>query len=89
VLVKHGIELPDPAREVVFPRGIPVTMLRDQAATKVAKPFEKSSSRSLPLAADEASDATEGEGNLSSEANELGAQAESTVVEAKENLLKR
>lgn len=88
VLVKNGIELPDPAREVVFPRGIPVTMLRDHAASKVTQPSDTSSSKLVPFDADEASDATDGEGNLSSEANEIGVQAESAVVEAKENFLK-
>jgi small-conductance mechanosensitive channel len=87
LLIKHGIELPDLAREVVFPRGIPVTMLQDGVASKAAQPSDASSDRAH-LAADEASDATDGEGTLSSEANEIDAQAVSTVVEAKENFLK-
>jgi small conductance mechanosensitive channel len=87
-LVKHGIELPDPAREVVFPRGIPVTMMRDEIAPEANRPPAPPSDGRAPLSADEASDATDGEGNLSTEANEIDLPAECTVVEAKENFLK-
>jgi small conductance mechanosensitive channel len=88
VLVKHGIELPDPAREVVFPRGVPVTKLQDEVASNALRPTNSPSDDYAPLVAEEASDATDGEGNLSSEVNEIGERAESTVVEAKENFLK-
>ena len=37
VLLESGIELPDPAREVVFPRGVPVTMLSGTAELKRAQ----------------------------------------------------
>jgi hypothetical protein len=32
ILLENSIELPDPAREVVFPRGIPVTMFNEITA---------------------------------------------------------
>ena len=86
VLLKRGIELPDPAREVVFPRGVHVTML-----SGTAEPSTPSSSDSIkPNVASpgDSSDTTEGEGNLSSETKVIRQQAEGTAPEGKENLLK-
>ena len=87
VLLESGIELPDPAREIVFPKGIPVTMLNntsEESGTQSAAPR----SQEMATAGDDARDSTEGEGNLSSETKEVSEHAETVVPEGRENLLK-
>ena len=44
VLLESGIELPDPAREVVFPRGVPVTMLSGTAEPSAPNRSDRPSS---------------------------------------------
>lgn len=85
-LLQGGISLPDAEREVVFPQGVPVSII--EKATPSAAPVqpEGSQERRAP-SADDASDATVGEGNLSSEAKEVREQS-GRVPEAAENLLK-
>jgi small-conductance mechanosensitive channel len=85
VLLESGIELPDPAREIVFPKGIPVTMLNnlsEESGTQSAARLSQAT------AGDAARDSTEGEGNLSSETKEVSEHAETAVPEGRENLLK-
>ena len=79
VLLENGIELPDPAREVVFPRGVPI-----QQIEKAQRGCRKKATFS-PMAED-AKDVTASEGDLSNECPELEAGA--VVPEAVENLLK-
>lgn len=78
-LVEGGIELPDPAREVVFPRGVPIVQM---GSAPIAAPVSQP-----PVAADEDSDATAAEGDLASESSEIDSQS-GRVPEAAVNLLK-
>lgn len=83
-LLKGGIELPDSAREVIFPKGVPLAQLPDAAAAAPAA----AAARETP--AEETSAATEAEGDLTSESNDMRAQpGQGAVPEAAENLLKR
>ena len=79
VLLQAGIELPDPAREVVFPKGVPVR----QVGTK---PDIRTRDRPETLREDEEKSVTTGEGNLSTECPEIEDSAPSP--EPAENLLK-
>lgn len=79
-LLEGGIELPDPAREVVFPRGVPII----QADAIPAGPI---SPRQRP-APDKESDATAAEGDLISESTEMAGQQTGRVPESDLNLLK-
>ena len=83
-LLKGGIELPDPAREVVFPKGVPI-MQMDAASTATAP---QSAPQPVPLAPEEeACDATAEEGDLSSESSAIDQNA-GRVPESEVNLLK-
>ncbi len=84
----QGISMPDEAREVVFPRGIPVTMLNgEQRAQSDAEAIER-----LPVQAQrEESEAasTTAEGGLASEAGVIKEQARQVEpLRDDENLLK-
>ncbi|MGV3484521.1 MAG: mechanosensitive ion channel domain-containing protein [Planctomycetaceae bacterium] len=84
----HGISMPDEAREVVFPKGIPVTVLRrkTEEATDGA-PVEPSPSQSPRERSDAAS--TKAEGGLVSEADVIQEQARQVQpLNDDENLLK-
>nr|WP_262913634.1 mechanosensitive ion channel family protein [Rhizobium halophilum] len=82
-LLEAGIELPDTAREVVFPKGVPfVPMSEGQPAPPVTAP------RGVATVSD-TEDATAGEGELTNEANDVRGHSHGQVVEASENLLKR
>lgn len=83
-LVKHaiqeaGISMPDEAREVIFPQGIPVTMINqktDQRVTSVYPPIESETF------------STNAEGGLVSEVEEIEIQArQSRPSDSSENLL--
>jgi small-conductance mechanosensitive channel len=85
-LLKGGIELPDSAREVIFPKGVPVIQTTRTAETS----REAESGVAAAHAADEMSDTTRSEGDLSNEAVEMRAQqSEGNLPEAQENLLKK
>jgi small conductance mechanosensitive channel len=83
VLLKAGIELPDAAREVVFPNGVPIRM--EGAGEPAALPEEGAGT---PPVDEEASDATLGEGDLTNESNEVRRKFEGKAPEADVNLLK-
>ena len=84
-LLKNGVELPDAAREVIFPKGVPLARFAG-AATAPAAPAAPA--RETP--SEETSAATEAEGDLSSESSDMAAQpGQGVVPEAAENLLKR
>ncbi|OJU25685.1 MAG: mechanosensitive ion channel protein MscS [Nitrobacter sp. 62-13] len=87
VLHEGGIILPDPAREVVFPKGVPVTLLKHDTEERTLSPFN-SIKIGEALEGDDASDATEGEGNLSNETKEVCEQSEDLAVQPNANLLK-
>lgn len=67
----HGISMPDEAREVIFPRGVPVTMLSSEAPSggEAAAPAGARPEREPEALA------TPAEGGLSSEADMLEEQA--------------
>jgi len=84
---QHGISMPDEAREVVFPNGVPVTLLdpKQQPVENVA-PLERSSNAARSKEMDAVS--TQAEAGLSNEAVMLEQQARQTkLVEEGENLL--
>ncbi len=82
----HGISMPDEAREVIFPNGVPVTMVADSA--KQIKPL----AFTPPLSKEEHGRevvSTRAEGGLSSEADTLDEQARrAQPPDQKENLLR-
>ena len=84
---QHGISMPDEAREVVFPRGVPVTMLDGkQEATKEVGSLE--SSGEVPRSEGLDAVSTQAEAGLSSEAGSLEKQArQAKPLDAGENLL--
>jgi len=90
----HGISMPDEAREIIFPHGVPVTMLAQSAAAAPAAtvaPAAQSEATSLPERIDRTPEAivTPAEGGLSSEAVTLDEQArQSHQVDDQENLLR-
>jgi small-conductance mechanosensitive channel len=83
-----GITIPDDAREIIFPRGVPVQLWRDgevqYEGVSLAEPGAQSLER---LAAEPA--ATDAEGGLRSEADEIEEQARQARPMAGENLLRR
>lgn len=83
---QRGISMPDEAREVIFPQGIPVTMLDRQPGTQNLGPVRRS-----PVQAprDELDvPATQAEGGLSSEASVIKEQARhAQLLSDEENLL--
>lgn len=85
-LLKGGIELPDSAREVIFPKGVPVVQMT--SAAESGREFESAVGAAHAL--DEMSDTTPSEGDLSNETVEMQDQkSEGNLPEAQENLLKK
>ena len=79
-----GISMPDEAREMIFPNGVPVKMIQDSAEASTDIPLQ---SAVHPREDDRVS--TSAEGDLSSEAKEIEIQAKkSRTPELGENLLK-
>lgn len=83
-LMKAGISMPDEAREIVFPNGVPVRMLAElqgpEPTANLPPPTER--------AASDTETATEAEGDLSNEAADIARQAETTrKVEGQVNLI--
>ena len=84
---KHGISMPDEAREVVFPQGIPITMLDGKLT---GSPDTQAEKQRLTDAPSEEPDvvSTQAEGGLHSEAADLKEQAlQSQPLQEGENLL--
>lgn len=80
-----GISMPDEAREVVFPAGVPVRMLADRAETnaadRIAAPTEDRLDKPAGHTMDRASvepASTRAEGGLNSEAGEIKGQAKNS-----------
>jgi len=84
---QHGVSMPDEAREVVFPSGIPVTLLDGkQQATQEGESLK--SSGELPRSKGVDAISTKAEAGLSNEAGVLEEQArQSKLVDEGENLL--
>jgi small conductance mechanosensitive channel len=79
-----GISMPDEAREVVFPKGVPVQMLSDAQATSL----KASEAEQITDLANNADAAESTEGDFASETVEIQKQArESRTPEGGENLL--
>ncbi|HAH48480.1 MAG TPA: mechanosensitive ion channel protein MscS, partial [Planctomycetaceae bacterium] len=76
---ERGFSMPDDAREVIFPQGVPVTMVSAEEAeakkTAPAKQPPLTPPRS-PVAIPEEETVTEAEGSLASEYNELERQSQ-------------
>ncbi len=84
---EKGISMPDEAREVVFPQGVPVTMLEKKTAETSGAPITETSPSKSPDGEPEAV-STEAEAGLYSEANAIKAQArEAKPLQETENLL--
>lgn len=79
-LLHAGIELPDPAREVVFPRGVPITRAPKNIETEASQRRRRGAKRDKPQ------DVTASEGNLANECPDL--DDVEAIPEASENLLK-
>lgn len=86
-LTKHafeqaGISMPDEAREVVFPKGVPLHTISDAQAEQLPPLHEPS------LVQEDKGDVHSAEGNLVSEADEIQQQArQSRIPEGGQNLL--
>ena len=84
---KHGISMPDEAREVVFPQGIPVTMVGERPESDSAGPGGRIRAGPPPKELDAVS--TQAEAGLSSEAGVLDEQArQAPTLKEEENLLR-
>jgi small conductance mechanosensitive channel len=83
-LVAGGIDMPDPAREVVFPKGVPIWRA-DRPAAAGSTP-ERPPRVGTPPVDDEA--ATVGEGDLASETRDTRGGRRGDIPEGQENLLK-
>jgi small-conductance mechanosensitive channel len=79
-LLTAGIELPDPSREVVFPKGVPM-IHADAAKASVAGGPERT-------AVDDTAAATSGEGDLRNELSNLSEESRVRAPERETNLLK-
>lgn len=81
---KHGISMPDEAREMVFPNGVPVQISEKQLPKQAAP-----DSPPAPSATDDSEVTTQAEGQLQSNAGEIREQARrSRSPEEGEDLLK-
>lgn len=91
-LLKHAfqrenIEMPDEAREIVFPKGVPVQMTDGKTSSSVVSDDKKDNFKNLKEA-DEEKDVNLAEGDLSSEEDEIQKQAKnSRAPEGETNLL--
>ncbi len=85
---EHGISMPDAAREVIFPRGVPITVVDERATdTSRAPAGKRASADARPPEA--AAVSTDAEAGLYSDAAVLQEQARlAQPLDADENLLK-
>ena len=84
---KHGITMPDEAREVVFPQGIPITLL-DGKPTGTAQAMAQKEPLTAAPSQEPAVISTQAEGGLQSEATVLDEQArKAQPMREGENLL--
>ncbi len=85
---QHGISMPDEAREIIFPNGVPVTMLEStQQPTKGLRFLASRGDAARPRDVDSVS--TKAEAGLSSDAGILEEQArQAKPVNEEENLLR-
>lgn len=83
-LIREGITMPDDAREIIFPDGVPITGLPEPEGAPAAPPVPKRLSDIEPEQS-----ATEAEGDLENEAREIEEQARGGILgdESDGNLL--
>ena len=90
---ENGISMPDDAREVVFPKGIPVTMVNTQTALSsgpIVAPCPKIQIPDPMTGAQKEPVSTKAEAGLYSEANDIKEQARHVEpLKEEENLLKK
>ena len=86
-LLEAGISMPDDAREIIFPRGVPIVRFEDKLLPDTGHPEHRSMP---PSRAHEISEpATDAEGDLMNEEESLKLGAdESTTLENDDNLLR-
>jgi small conductance mechanosensitive channel len=82
-LLEGGIELPDAAREVVFPKGVPVVQADSAQHLESAR-----RTPAAPASSEETSAVTTSEGELTNESADVCERSTGGVPEAEENLLK-
>jgi hypothetical protein len=75
-----GISMPDEAREVVFPDGVPLLDLRDREVGGETGELPRERRHPVPEDAEDGSSATESEGDLTSESRDIQEQADSARV---------
>lgn len=86
---ESGVTIPDDAREIIFPRGVPVQVSKDGDSTAASPPADDrrlGRAAAAKLATEPL--ATSAEGDLSSDAQELEDQARKSRPMDEENLLK-
>lgn len=87
-LVTAGISLPDPAREVVFPSGVPIDFVQGKPGYSGSVEIKPTSRRhEVQPDPEDKAHANQAEGNLSSDVAAVTGQS-TTGPEAQENLLK-
>lgn len=92
---ERGISMPDEAREVVFPRGVPVTIeervsspRQDETSASQARPDRSAGPASSSQDGDDEAVSTRAEGGLGSEAGKIEEQArQGKPLDEEENLL--
>lgn len=85
---EHGISMPDAAREVIFPRGVPITVVDERGTDTSRAPAAKRASADSPPP-EAAAVSTDAEAGLYSEAAVLQEQArQAQPLDGDENLLK-
>ena len=87
---EHGIEMPDEAREIVFPRDVPVRMVDDQSVQPMDTDHDRSRNSFASAAPSRSSEpvSTEAEADLKTEASAIAHQARrAPLPELGENLL--
>lgn len=73
-----GLTMPDDARELIFPRPVPVRIEHADEERRAATPGPAPEPERAPPAAEDASTATEAEGDLGSDSDTIRKQAESS-----------
>lgn len=92
-LTEAGISMPDEAREVIFPQGVPILQLEGRAertAMAMAESDIAENARAERDAVESEADATSGEGDLANERRDIEAQTASAgTIEGETDLLEQ
>lgn len=90
-LTEAEITMPDEARELVFPQGVPVRMLAASSHSEIVDRPEESAANEIPargIPIKEETESSDGEGNLASEQSEvMRATADDATVKDEVNLI--